>query len=76
MSENLRYTLTVHAERNMGDHAEVVTTTHDAMPNETVEMMVLRVFPDLTNKWGRHDPASRLVIQVTAESADAIKEAL
>lgn len=49
---------------NLGDHGERQTTAHTYIPGETVEDLVRRVFPGLSQSYGQHDATDKITLKV------------
>lgn len=73
---DLNYTITAMTERNFGDHGDICPSAHEPIEGETVEQMILRVLPELTRVYGRARETDHIVLRVTKESIDRIRESM
>ena len=69
------YTITVMEERNFGDHGDIIPVSRETVSGETVEDLILRCHPKLSQLFTQHSASDHIVIRVTAESADRMAKA-
>lgn len=69
------YTVTAMTEQNFGDHGAICPTAHEPISGETVEELILRVLPRLTRQYERASTNDHIVLRVTSESIDRLREA-
>jgi hypothetical protein len=67
-TRTLQVSIATTCNVNLGDHGERQTTAHVYVPGETVEDLVLRVFPNLGKPYGRHDPTDKITLKVMVDA--------
>jgi hypothetical protein len=60
----LKLSIATKVDTDFGDHGERVTTFYEADSTETVEEMVYRLFPALTDNWRKHNPTDEITLKV------------
>lgn len=63
----LQYSIETLVEVNLGDHGERRRLSHVAVPGETVEELVRRVFPDLSSPYRTHCAGDEIVLRVLVD---------
>lgn len=69
----LTYTITAVVSTSFGDHGAMMPTSREPIEGETVEEMILRILPSLTQPYQRADPGDHIIIRVTQESIERLR---